>query len=80
MVFGACGAIGPHAQSLAVEQITKGLEYATSPIRKTKVTIAISTNQVALRQGDAVKLLAQVTSTNSLQYVSTIILVIFIIH
>ena len=62
MVFGEPGVSGCHAQSLAAAQITAGLEFVIFPIRRTKVTIAISTNQVALRQGYVVKILAQVIS------------------
>ena len=62
MVFGEPGVSGCHAQSLAAAQITAGVEFVIFPIRRTKVTIAISTNQMALRQGYVVKILAQVIS------------------
>ena len=46
-------------------QFTAGLEFVIFPIRRTKVTIAMSISQVALRQGDVVRILAQVISTHS---------------
>ena len=60
MAFGGSGVSGIHVQRLAVVQIKEGVEFAIFPIRRTKETIVMLMNQVALNLGDVVKLLAQV--------------------
>ena len=60
MAFGGSGVSGIHVQRLAVVQIKEGVEFAIFPIRRTKETIVMLMNHVALNLGDVVKLLAQV--------------------